>query len=495
VELVARGLVKRYPGVLALDDVAITIRGSEVHAVVGENGAGKSTLMGVLAGSVSPDRGTIEIDGRVTRLESPRDAQALGVRMIHQELNLVPELTVAENITLGAEPVRYRMVDRERQSRAARGVLDRLGAPELATDWRVGDLALAQRQTAEIAKAMVQRARVIIMDEPTAILAQHESEALFGVIAQLRAEGVAVVYVSHRLEEVFRIADRVTVLRDGRVVASAPTRELSRSEVVRLMVGRELAAGYPVPNAGPGEEVLRLEGVSAGPVRDASLVLRRGEIVGLVGLVGSGRTELARAIAGAERLRSGRMLRGGAPYRPRSPREAIAAGVALLPEDRKAQGLVLLGTIRENIALPSLDARSRGGVIDRASEDRDAGRWSGALGIRAPSIEVPVHVLSGGNQQKVVVARWMLAHASVFLFDEPTRGIDVGGKAEIYALMRRLADDGAAILMISSDLPEALGMADRIIAMRGGRVVGTLARAEATPEGVASMILGETAAA
>jgi ribose transport system ATP-binding protein len=495
VEFVARSLVKRYPGVLALDGVSITIRGGEVHAIAGENGAGKSTLMNVLSGAVTADAGALEMDGQSARIGSPHDAHALGVRMIHQELSLVPNMTVAENIFLGAEPASRGVVDRARQSRDARAVLDRLGQTRLDADARVNTLPLASRQMTEIAKAVVHRARVLIMDEPTAILAHEETDALFGVIAQLRAEGVAVVYISHRLDEIFRIADRVTVLRDGRVVGSAPLADLSRGEIVRLMVGRELAAGYPQPTGAPGAELLRVDGLCSGPVRDATFTLRRGEIVALVGLVGSGRTEVARAIYGAAPINAGRMMLVGAPYRPRAPHDAIAEGIALLPEDRKAQGLVLLAAVRENVSLSSLGDFARGGVIDRDRERADVMRWVDALRVRTPSIERPVRQLSGGNQQKVVLARWMLAHSRLLLFDEPTRGIDVGAKAEIYALMRRLADEGTAILMISSDLPEALGMADRLLVMRAGRIVGEVARADATLDRVAALILGESVAA
>ncbi len=494
-ELAAESLVKRYPGVLALDGVSIAVRGGEVHAVAGENGAGKSTLMKILSGAVRPDAGTLTVDGRAVRFETPHDAHAAGIRMIHQELSLVPELSVAENIFLGAEPRRRGVVDRERQQRDARAVLDRLGQTQLDPGARVADLPLASRQMTEIAKAVAARARVLIMDEPTAILAQAETDVLFRVIAQLRDEGVAVVYISHRLDEIFRVARRITVLRDGQLVTTAPLADLSRGDIVRLMVGRELATGYPRGTIAPGDEVLRLDGVSSGPVHDASLVLRRGEIVGLVGLIGAGRTELARAIFGAARIRAGEMQLDGAPFRPRSPREAIDAGVALLPEDRKRQGLVLMGAIRENVSLPSLPALSRGGVVDRARERAGVAKWIDALAIRTPSLDRPTQQLSGGTQQKVVLARWMLRHSRVLLFDEPTRGIDVGAKAEIYGLMRRLADEGAAILMISSDLPEALGMADRLVAMRDGRVVGMLSRDEATPDRVAALILGERAAA
>jgi ribose transport system ATP-binding protein len=492
VHLSARDLVKRYPGVVALDRVSIDVRGGEVHAVAGENGAGKSTLMHVLAGATVPSDGAVAIDGVEARFRSPRDAQARGIRMIHQELNLALDLTVAENILLGSEPSRAGVVDRRAMHARARAVLDRLGEQRLSTSARVGELPLAARQMTEIAKAVAADARVVIMDEPTAILAQEETDALFRVIAQLRSDGVAIVYVSHRFDDIFRIADRVTVLRDGCLVDTRPLAEVTRDELVRLMIGRELAAGYPQPRGAPGEEMLEIDGVSSGPVRDASLTVRSGEIVSVVGLVGAGRTELARAIFGAAPITAGRMRLAGAPYVPRSPADAIRAGLALLPEDRKRQGLVLIAAIRENVSLTSLSAFAHAGVVDRRSERAAVARWTDALSVRTPSLDKEVRQLSGGNQQKVVLARWMLANARVLLFDEPTRGIDVGAKADIYRLMRRLADDGAALLVISSDLPEALGMADRVVVMREGRIVATLDRKDAVPERVASLMLGQS---
>ena len=488
--LSASGLTKRYPGVLALDDVSIEIRGGEVHVVAGENGAGKSTLMHTLAGATTPDAGTLSIDGTEVRFRSPRDAQALGIRMIHQELNLVPDMTVAENVLLGSEPAHAGLIDRRQLANRTRAVLDRLGQRVLRADAIVGRLSLAARQITEIAKAVAADARIVIMDEPTAILAQEEAEALFTVIDQLRSNGVAIVYVSHRLDDMARLADRVTVLRDGRVVDSKPASELRRDDIVRLMIGRELAAGYPRASRPPGDALLSLENVSSGPVVDASLVLRRGEIVGVVGLVGSGRTELVRAVFGAARLAGGRMLLDGQPYAPRRPTDAIRAGVALLPEDRKRQGLILIAAIRANVSLTSIATFAHAGVIDRESETAAASRWVKTLAVRTPSIEIRAGQLSGGNQQKVVLARWMLANARLLLFDEPTRGIDVGAKAEIYALMRRLADDGAAILMVSSDLPEALGLSDRVLVMRNGRIVATLAGDAATPERIGPLMLG-----
>jgi ribose transport system ATP-binding protein len=493
VELRAEGLIKRHPGVLALDRVSITVQSGEVHAVVGENGAGKSTLMRVLSGATTPDAGRLSLDGRDVRFRSPHDAHALGIRMIHQELSLVPELSVAENICLGAEPARGGIVDRHRQVAVARRALERLGQPGLAVDARVATLPLAAQQMTEIAKAVAQHARMLLLDEPTAILAQDETESLFGVIRQLSAEGAAIVYISHRLDEIFQIADRVTVLRDGQVVSSDPIASLERSEIVRRMVGRELASGYPAAGVPPGREILRLEHVSTGPVRDALLQVRQGEIVALVGLVGAGRSELARAIFGAEPINAGEMFLDGRPFHPHSPRDAIRAGIGLLPEDRKRQGLVLLAAVRENVVMASAARLAHLGVIDRGGVRRVVQEWIDTLSIRLTSQDQPTRTLSGGNQQKVVLARWLLANSRLLLFDEPTRGIDVGAKAEIYALMRRLADNGAGILMVSSELPEALGMADRIIVLRQGRLVATLSRGRSERE-VAALMLGEAAA-
>ena len=488
-QLDARSITKRYPGVVALDGVDLTLAGGEVHAIAGENGAGKSTLMGVLSGSVRPDAGTLTIDGVAAGFASPRDARERGVRMIHQELSLVPELTVAENIFLGVEPARSGVVDRAGQRIRTEEVLARLRQTHLDPDARVASLPLAARQMTEIARAVSQRASLLIMDEPTAILSRAEIDALFAVIDELRAAGTAIAYITHRLDEIERVADRVTVLRDGRVIESRARDAFPRDDIVRAMVGRELASGYPAAKSAPGNVVLRLSNVSAGPVHDVSLTLRSGEIVGVVGLAGSGRTELAHAMYGHARLVSGTMSLDEKPFQPRRPRDAIAAGIGLLPEDRKGQGLILSAAVRVNASLASLG----GIVVDRERERAAVSTWRDALGIRTPSIEQPVRLLSGGNQQKVVLARWMLTHSRILLFDEPTRGIDVGAKAEIYALMRELTAKGAAILMISSDLGEALEMSDRIVVMRNQTVTHQLSSAEATQERVARLILGEAA--
>ena len=483
-----RGVYKSYPGVRALDGVDLDVYAGEVHALVGENGAGKSTLMKVLSGAVVPDGGAIEFDGAPAELRTPHDAHALGVRMVHQELQLVPALSVAENIFLGAEPSRRGVINRRELRRASEEVLSRLGQ-KISVDARVERLPLAARQMVEIAKSLAGRARVLIMDEPSAILSDAELRDLFALIGRLKAEGVAVIYISHRLDEIARIASRVTVLRDGRNVRSAPLAELPLDEMVRLMVGREMSRGYPEPAGDAGDELLRVESLSAGPVRGVSFTLRRGETLGLVGLVGSGRTELARAIFGADRLDAGAIHLGGRDVTPRTPREAIDLGIGLLTEDRKGQGLILHDPVRQNISLASLDEFVSRGLVDRARERESAQRWVGELRIKTPTTEEPVRNLSGGNQQKAVLARWLLARSRVLIFDEPTRGVDVGAKAEIYQLMRRLAGEGAGIIMISSELPEAIGMCDRLLVMREGRVAGELARADATPERVARLMM------
>jgi ribose transport system ATP-binding protein len=495
VELSVEGLTKRHPGVLALDRVSLTIHSGELHAVVGENGAGKSTLMRILSGASAPDSGIIAIDGTPVRFNSPDAAQRRGIRMIHQELCLVPELSVAENIMLGAEPARGGVVDRAAQRRDALVALERVGQRRLDPARPVRELSLADRQMTEIAKALARRASVLILDEPTGILSQEESEALFAVLEQLRRDGVALVYVSHRMDEVFRLADRITVLRDGHVVSSGPIALATRAGVVHDMVGRELSEGFPPATAVAGDEVLRVAALRTGLARDVSFTVRRGEIVALVGLVGSGRTDVVRAIFGAAPVQGGELWLDGKRYRPRSPRDAIARGIALLPEDRKRQALVLARSVRDNSTLASLPTVAHFGVVDQAREQGAVRQWIDQLAIRTASLQQQVRFLSGGNQQKVVLARWMLAHARILLFDEPTRGIDVGAKAEIYALMRRLTGEGATIVMISSELPEALGMADRVVVMRDGRSVGELLRADATTEAVAAMILGERHAA
>ncbi len=492
-----RDIVKTFPGVRALDGVTFDVRAGEVHALVGENGAGKSTLMKILAGAQPADSGTMRMNGEPVAIDGPNAATELGIGMIYQEFNLVPDLGVIENVVLGVEPRKGRFLDRAAAAERVAEVLAELGIA-LPLDRPARRLAVAEQQLTEIAKCLVRQARLIVMDEPTAALTERETDALFALIGRLKAQGVAFVYISHRLEELPRIADRVTVLRDGKAIETRPIGELPRDELIRLMVGRSLENHFPdLPPVGPeAPVVLDVRGLaSAGGVgvRDVSFAVRAGEIVGLAGLVGAGRTEIVRAIAGADVPTRGEIRVGGEPTVVRSPRSAIRAGIALITEDRKAQGLVLGMTVRENTTLAHLGRFVRGAFVDRAAETSATSREIAELRIRTPSGEQTVRNLSGGNQQKVVLAKWLIGHARIFLFDEPTRGIDVGAKAEIYALMVELLRQGAAIVMVSSELPEVLGMSHRVLVVRGGQVRADLPRAEATPDRVIAVATGVAA--
>jgi ribose transport system ATP-binding protein len=480
--LSVRGASKSFPGVQALQGVDLDVVGGEVHAIVGENGAGKSTLMKILAGIYQPDAGSIALDGQPIDIDGPRRAMALGIAMIHQELNLAPNLSVAENIFLGRAPTRGGLIDWRRLDRQARALLGRLGI-DLEVRDIVEDLSVARQQMVEIAKALSLEARVIIMDEPTSALTERETATLFGIIGRLKAEGVAVVYISHRLDEIFRVADRVTVLRDGRLVGGAPIAETTPGQLIGLMVGRELTALFPKSAVEPGPPVLEVRHLSrAGVLHDISFAVRRGEILGLAGLVGAGRTELARALFGADALDGGEIMLDGRHVTIRGPRDAIRHGLGFVTEDRQLHGLVLGMSVRENATLASLPRLTHFGFLSFARERQVANEYVRQMDIRTPSIDQEVVNLSGGNQQKVVLAKWLATHPRVLILDEPTRGIDVGAKAEVHALMSRLAEAGVAILMISSELPEILGMSDRILVIRQGQVSGEFSRAEATQE-------------
>jgi ribose transport system ATP-binding protein len=487
-----QGIRKSFPGVVALDGVDLDLRAGEVHVLLGENGAGKSTLMKILSGAHARDAGGIWMDGQPVEITSPRRAQELGIRIIYQELTLCPQLSVAENILLGQEPGRLGWVDRRRMAEEASRLLRGLGI-ELDPWTRVCDLGVALQQMVEVAKALSgEEARVLVMDEPTSALTSSEIEQLFAAIERLTARGVAVVYISHRMEEVTRIGQRVTVLRDGRHVATLPVAETTIHGLVKLMAGRELTEHYPKQRVAPGDEVLRVEGLSRGQVvRDVSFSLRRGEVLGVAGLLGAGRTELARLIAGADRPDSGRIVWKGRVVAVSGPAAAIRLGVGLLPEDRKTQGLVLSLSVQSNVALPSTPRLSRFGVVDRRREAALAQQEVEDLRVRTPSLAQKVGLLSGGNQQKVVLGKWLAAEVDVLLMDEPTRGIDVGAKVEIYQLMNRLTAAGKAILMVSSDLPEVLGMSDRILVLHRGRVAAELPALTATQESVLAAALGQ----
>jgi ribose transport system ATP-binding protein len=490
-------IVKTFPGVKALDGVSFDVRAGEVHALVGENGAGKSTLMKTLAGAYRADGGTIEVDGAVVAIDGPRAAEALGIGMIYQEFNLVPDLRVIDNILLGHEPTRGGLLDRKTALARARAVLAELGIG-LPLETPARRLSVAQQQMTEIAKSLVRKARLIVMDEPTAALTEREIDALFALIATLKAQGVAFVYISHRLEELPKISDRITVIRDGKTIETRATADMPPDEMIRLMVGRPLGAQFPelppVPAAAP--EVLGVRGLSCGQgvhIADVSFSVRAGELVGLAGLVGAGRTEIVRAIAGADVPTAGEVAVAGARVVIRSPRDAIDAGIALITEDRKAQGLVLGMGVRENTTLAHLRKFVRGVFVDRTAEVAQTNDEIAELRIRTPNAEQLVRNLSGGNQQKVVLAKWLIGEANVYLFDEPTRGIDVGAKAEIYALMVALLERGAAIVMVSSELPEVLGMSHRVLVVRDGRVRAEFSRAEATPAKVIAVAAGVAA--
>lgn len=476
-------IAKRYPGVVALDDVSIELHAGEVLCLVGENGAGKSTLMRVLAGAHQKDEGTIEIDGTAVALNSPADAQRFGIGMIYQDLKLVPEMTVAENILLGSEPTRTRaqFIDRKGMRKTAGDALDALGET-LDIDAPVKSLSIARQQLVAIARALSRRVRILALDEPTAPLTSHEIRGLFSVIRKLRVDGVGIVYISHRLEEVFEIGDRVAVLRDGRLVKTAAVAELDRRSLITLMVGRDLEKEFPPFEHVRGPEVLRMEHMSSGRVQDATFTLHRGEVLGLAGLVGAGRTELARILFGADRYTQGRIILDGAEIHPQSPRDAIDAGIGLLTEDRNRFGLIMEMNVRENISLPNLGTLLNGPFVDKVRECQVAGASAQRLQIKTPSIEQDVSALSGGNRQKVVLSRWLLTKAKVLIFDEPTSGIDVGVRFEIYRIIHQLAQEGLGIIVISSDLPELLGICDRIAVMCEGHLVGAMDRESATQE-------------
>jgi ribose transport system ATP-binding protein len=488
-----RGVTKRFPGVLAVDSVDLDIAPGEVHVVAGENGAGKSTLMKLLSQVERPDEGTIEIGGAPVAFHGPGHAQRLGVAMIYQELALAPHLTVAQNLFLGREPGRFGTLDRRAESRRARELLEGVGL-DVDPDRRVSSLSVAARQRVEIAKALAIDARLVIMDEPTAVLPEHDIEELFAAIEGLTERGIAVLYISHRLDEIFRVGDRVTVMRDGAVVDTRPVSELDHDALVRLMVGREIANLYPKPDAEIGDVRLKVAGVRrAGVLEDCSLEVRGGEIVGLAGLVGAGRTELARAIFGADPIDDGRLELDGERVRVRSPAAAIDAGIGYLTEDRKGNGLALELGVDQNITLAHLPAH--GPLLDLGAERKVALRRREQLDIRTPSVRRRVGALSGGNQQKVMVARWLETKARVLLFDEPARGIDVGAKAEMFELIGELARQGRAIVLISSYLPELLNMCDRILVMREGRIAGEVAREDFSEERVMALATGAKEAA
>jgi ABC-type sugar transport system ATPase subunit len=481
-----RHVSKSFGTLKVLKDVSLDVQPGEVHALLGENGAGKSTLIKIISGVLNPDEGELLIAGDTARLASPREARARGVATVYQELLLFPELSVAENIYLGHAPrTRWGAIDWPKMRAGARALLDTLDSHDLNVDTKVGLLSVANRQRVEIAKALSQDARLLIMDEPTAALADSDARKLLTIVRRLRDRGVGIIYVSHRMQEIFALADRVTVLRDGAFIATKPIGDVTEASLVSMMVGRSIDQLFPKVATQPGATVLELRQVShRDVVRNVSLTLRAGEILGIAGLIGSGRTETALTIFGITPATSGEILVDGKPVVIDSPAAARALGIAYVPEDRGLQGLVKPQTIRENVSLAIIDRLAKFLLIDRRREGQLARESIARFGIRARGAEQAVRQLSGGNQQKVVLAKWIATKPRVLIMDEPTRGIDVGAKAEIHALMSKLAGEGLAVLMISSELPEVLGMSDRVLVMRGGEIVAAFHRADATPDAV-----------
>lgn len=489
--LVLEGVVKRFPGVTALAGVHFALRRGEIHALLGENGAGKSTLIKVLGGIHVPDEGSIRIDGRPATIRSVADADRLGIRIIHQELSLAPNLTVAENIYLGREPHRAGWLLRRKMRDDARRLTLELGLHEIAeVDRVVSTLSVAQQQLVEIARALSAQARILVLDEPTSSLSESETEALFATLRRLRAQGVGIIYISHRLEEILRLADRITVLRDGRSIGTQDAAAVNQRQLVQWMVGRDIADYFHRPKSRPGEVALAVHGLCGPKTFDVSLAVRYGEILGLAGLVGSGRTELMRLLFGIDPIERGQVLVDGRPVTIRGPRDALGHGIVLVPEDRKREGLVMIQSVAFNVAIPWVDrwirwlrpdAGRRQAIVDRAVRE---------FHVRLADCEQGIASLSGGNQQKALVGRWMEERPKILLLDEPTRGVDVGAREEMFAILAGLVEQGMAVILVSSDLTEVLRTSHRVALFRDGRVLDVVPAAEATPEQVMEQLTG-----
>lgn len=484
-----RGIVRSFPGVQALRGVNLTLHCGEVLALLGENGAGKSTLMKILGGAFSADDGSIAIDGSPVRFHSPQDSRRAGIAIIYQEFNLIPGLNAVDNIFLGKEMTRGGFIQQTQQRRRAEELFQRLGVV-INLDTPCKYLTTAQQQLVEIARALAFDARILVMDEPTAALTSHEVDCLFAIIAELRRQQIGIIYISHRLIEIFAIADRVSILRDGANVGERPLPDITRQEIVSWMVGREMTGEFPSRSVTLGSPRLEVIGLRKGlAVREVSFHVGRGEILAITGLVGAGRTETVRLIFGADRRDAGEIRLDGKSLTIRSPQDAIAAGIGLLPEDRKTQGLTLRHSVRENFGLPNLNRLARFAFV-RARQERDECRhYIDALQIKISSMEQRAGNLSGGNQQKVVLAKWLARQCDVLIFDEPTRGIDVGARYEIYLLMNELVAQGKSLILVSSEMPEVLGMADRILVMHEGRITGEVDARQAVPEDILKLAM------
>jgi len=486
----ARGITKMFPGVRALDGVDFDLHAGETHILLGENGAGKSTLMKILSGAYAPDGGTVSIDGQRVATFDPRVAQRMGVSIIYQEFNLIPHMNVAQNIFLGRFPRKHGLIDHRKIHADAAALLTSLDM-HVDTHTLIVDLSTAQQQMVEVAKALSLDSKILVMDEPTSSLSERETEQLFATIHQLNARGIGIIYISHRLQELQEVGHRVTVLRDGRFIGCKAIDEVSVDDLVGMMVGHAVDELFERDHQPQGPEVLRVENLSSGTrLQNISLTLHQGEIVSLAGLVGSGRTDLARAIFGVDKHDSGQIYLFGKTLDRVDAAEMVARGISLLPEDRKGQGLALILPVAENIVISSLDRLFPRWFVSKKKEHEVAVQYVDRLRIATPSTSRLVQYLSGGNQQKVVLAKWLCTKAKVFIFDEPTRGIDVGAKAEIHAFMNELVREGAAVLMISSELPEVIGMSDRVYVMREGRIVAEMTHREVTQEGIIKFAMG-----
>ena len=489
--LALHGVTKRFGGVTALDGVHFELRAGEIHALLGENGAGKSTLIKVLGGIHMPDAGDVFLHGQPAHIRGVADADRHGIRIIHQELSLAPNLTVAENIYMGREPARLGFLRRGKMRADAEVLLRSLRLDELdRVDVPVSDLTVAHQQLVEIARALSSRASVLVLDEPTSSLSEAETEALFATLGRLRGQGVGIIYISHRLEEIIRLADRITVLRDGRSIGTQPAAGVNRQELVRWMVGRDIADHFHRPPHKPGPPALSVRNLRSPTVDNVSFDLHYGEVLGLAGLVGSGRTELARALFGIDRIDGGQVLVNAHPVRLRSPRDALAAGVVMISEDRKKEGLFLEQSVGFNLALPWVSQWIRWGWPRAGRREAIVQRAIRGFNIKTASSEGGVATLSGGNQQKVVVGRWMERRPKVLILDEPTRGVDVGAREEMFAIISRLVEEGTAVLLISSDLSEVLNLSHRVALYRDNRILDIAPAAQCTPEGVMAVLTG-----
>jgi inositol transport system ATP-binding protein len=480
-------ITKSFPGVKALKEVSLDVMPGEVHALMGENGAGKSTLMKIVAGMIRPDVGTIELDGQAVQIRNEREAMAAGISMIHQELMPVKQMTIAENIFLGREPGigLFGIVNKREMHKNTSDLLKRVGV-DLSPKLMMKQLSVAETQLVEISKAISYNSRIIIMDEPTSAITDREVEKLFGLIRALKEQGVAIIYISHKMDEIFQISDRITILRDGQYVGSAAAKELDNEKLIKMMVGRGLSNIFPKTDNEAGEVCLEVRGLTrTGEFRNISFQVRKGEIVGIAGLMGAGRTELAETIFGLRKADSGEILIHGRKVSIHTPQDAIRNGIALVPEDRKGVGLNLIASVKDNLTLPNLGSFQTAGIIGfilQSKERKAAEKQIVALNIKTPTMHQRVGSLSGGNQQKIVLGKWLIQNPDILILDEPTRGIDIGAKAEIYALINELAKEGKAIIMISSELPEIIGLSDRVLVLSGGRLTGEYSKEDITQE-------------